>query len=33
MIVKLESKEAKRKIIRNKGKLRGEEVWIEKDLT
>lgn len=30
--MKLES-EMKRKIMRNKWKLRGEEVWIEEDLT
>lgn len=33
VIVKLENEEMKKKIIRNKWRLRGEEVWIEEDLT
>jgi len=33
LIVKMDSEEEKRKILQNKWRLKGEEVWIEKDLT
>jgi len=33
LIVKVSSKEKKRRILQNKWKLKGEEMWIEEDLT
>lgn len=33
VIVKMKNEEVKRRIMRNKWKLREEEVWIEEDLT
>lgn len=33
VIVKVKSDESRRKILENKRKLRGKEVWIEKDQT
>lgn len=33
VIVKVKSEESRRKILENKGKLRGKEVWIEEDQT
>lgn len=31
VIVKLKSEESRRKILKNKRKLRGKEIWIEED--
>lgn len=33
VIVKLKSEESRRKILENKRKLRGKEIWIEEDQT
>lgn len=33
IIVKLDSEETKRKVMRNKNKLKGETIYIENDLT
>lgn len=33
VIMKLESEEMKRRIMRDKWKLKGDEMWIEEDLT
>lgn len=33
VLVEMESEKERRGVLKNKGKLRGGDIWIEKDLT